>query len=391
MSNANSANSMSAPRKSLLAHLQTLPDPRLDRRKEHLLSEVLCMGLCCLLCDGENFVDMEDFGRAKRAWLQTFLTLPGGIPSHDTFNRVFSAVKPEHFMECFLQWTQGLRQALHQEIVAIDGKALRRAKRRDQPIPYMVNAWAKENGLVLGQWRVDDKSNEITAIPHLLRVLELAGCIVTVDAMGCQKNIAKEISEADADYVLALKGNQQTVYEEVKDFFTTVLAEAKKPLAQRTCPVKPEMWQHLETVEKEHGRLTVRRYWQCTDIAWFADRHEWENLRSFGMVESITTQNGVTTTDRRCYLNSLLLNVHTFARAVRGHWGVENQLHWTLDVSFNEDQSRARTGHAPENLSTLRCLALNLLKQNQTRKSSLRAKRKIAGWDNDFLKELLNF
>lgn len=363
----------------------------MDRRKEHPLPEVLCIGLCCLLCGGENFVDMEDFGRAKRDWLQTFLTLPGGIPSHDTFNRVFSAIKPEHFMECFLQWTQGLRQAFNQEIVAIDGKALRRAKSKDQPIPYMVNAWAKENGLVLGQWRVNDKSNEITAIPHLLRVLELAGCIVTLDAMGCQKNIAKEISEADAEYVLALKGNQPTVYQEVKDFFTTVLAEEKKPLAQRTCPVKPETWQHLETVEKDHGRLTIRRYWQCDDIAWFADRDEWENLRSIGMVESITTQNGITTTDQRCYLNSIPLNVHTFARAVRSHWGVENQLHWTLDVSFNEDQSRARTGYAPENLSTLRCLALNLLKQNKSKKASIRAKRKIAGWDNDFLRTLLNF
>lgn len=391
MSNSNPRSATPASTKSLLAHLQTLPDPRLDRRKEHLLSEVLCIGLCCQLCGGENFVDMEDFGRAKRTWLQTFLILPGGIPSHDTFNRVFSAVKPEHFMECFLQWTQGLRQVLDQEIVAIDGKALRRAKRKDQPIPYMVNAWAKENGLVLGQWRVDDKSNEITAIPHLLRVLELAGCIVTIDAMGCQKNIAKEISEADADYVLALKGNQQTVYQEVKDFFTTVLAEEKKPLAQRTCPVKPETWQHLETVEKDHGRLTVRRYWQCDQIAWFTDREEWEKLRSIGMVESITTQDGITSTEQRCYLNSIPLNVHTFARAVRGHWGVENQLHWILDVSFNEDQSRARTGHAPENLSTLRCLALNLLKQNKSKKSSLRAKRKIAGWDNDFLRDLLNF
>src|SRR6185437_2204782 len=212
------------PKKSLVEYFATISDPRVNRTKEHRLVDVLIIGVCTLLCSGETFNDMEDFGNAKLEWFKTFLELPNGIPSHDTFNRVFSALDPQEFLEAFLLWTQSLRRAVPDEIVAMDGKALRRALDADQSPKYIVSAWAEDNGLVLGQLKVGEKTNEITAVPQLLRVLELAGCIVTLDAMGCQKEIAKEIKEADAEYVLALKGNQETVHREVKEFLDEVVA-----------------------------------------------------------------------------------------------------------------------------------------------------------------------
>jgi predicted transposase YbfD/YdcC len=373
-----------------MAYLSQVPDPQINRRKEHLLTDVLVIAVCTLLCAGENFNDMEEFGKAKRAWFETFLPLPNGIPSHDTFNRVFAALDPRQFLDCFLRWTQSLRQAVAQEIVALDGKALRRARHGDQGVKYIVSAWAESNGLVLGQLKVADKSNEITAVPELLRVLELSGCIVTLDAMGCQKKIAREIREADADYVLALKGNQETVHEEVRTFLDATLAERQ---ALRPASVKPSLaaaglacWQ---TVEKDHGRLETRRYYQSAEIGWFADLDQWEGLQSVGMVESIRELNGKASVERRYYLSSLPLGVETFARAVRSHWGVENKVHWMLDVHFREDQSRARAGHAAENLATLRRLALNALRQEKTKKRSIRGKQLNASWDHSYLLRLL--
>jgi predicted transposase YbfD/YdcC len=333
---------------------------------------------------------MEDFGLAKQDWFQTFLKLRSGIPSHDTFNRVFAALDPKAFLDCFLRWTQSVRQAVLQEIVALDGKALRRALNQDQNVTYIVSAWAESNGLVLGQWKVADKSNEITAVPELLRVLELSGCIVTLDAMGCQKKIAKEIVEADADYVLALKGNQEKVHEEVKSFLDAALEEKQRPQPKGTeMPQVAQTLQAFETVEKDHGRLETRRYYQSDDLAWFADKGKWEGLASVGLVESLRELGGKTTVERRYYLSSLKLDVETFARAVRGHWGVENKLHWVLDVCFREDQSRAREGYAAENLATLRRLALNVLKREKTKKRGIRGKMLNASWDQSYLLRLL--
>lgn len=373
-----------------MAHFKDLPDPRVNRTKDHDLLDILIIAICTLLCGGEGFNDMEDFGNAKLDWFKTFLALRNGIPSHDTFNRVFAALDPKAFLDGFLRWTQSLRQAVAQEIVALDGKALRRARTAKQSLKYVVSAWAASNQLVLGQLKVSDKSNEITALPELLRVLELAGCIVTVDAMGCQKKVAKEIVEADADYVLALKGNQETVHDEVKTFLEDALAERSQPRLQgaNLSPAAAKL-AVLETVEKDHGRLETRRYYQSAELDWFADRAKWAGLQSVGMVESLREVDGQPKLERRCYLASLPLDVATFARAVRGHWGVENQLHWVLDVQMGEDNSRARAGYAAENLATLRRLALNLLRRDQTKKRGIKAKQRNAGWDHAYLLRLL--
>ena len=378
------------PKISLIEHFENLADPRVNRTKDHDLIDVLIIAVCTLLCAGESFNDMEDFGHAKQDWFKTFLRLRNGIPSHDTFNRVFAALDPKQFLECFLAWTQSVREAVGQEIVALDGKALRRALNQDQSVKYIVSAWAEGNGLVLGQLKVADKSNEITAAPQLLRVLELSGCIVTIDAMGCQKKIAKEIIEADADYVLALKGNQETVHEEVQTFLDATLAEKQGPrLPGAKLSRAAAHLATMETVEKDHGRVETRRYFQSVELDWFADRPKWEGLQSVGLVEAIREVQGKTTVERRYYLSSLPLGVETFARAVRGHWGVENKLHWTLDVCFREDQSRARAGYAAENLATLRRLALNLLKREKTKKRGIRGKMLNASWDHPYLLRLL--
>lgn len=362
---------------SLITILSRLPDPRIERSKDHELTDLLAIAVCTLLAGGESFYDMEDFGRARKDWLQTFLRLPNGIPSHDTFNRLFQALDPAAFADTFAQWTQTLRQRLAREVVALDGKAARRATAAGQSPRHLVSAWATENGLTLGQLQVTEKSNEITVVPALLRQLELAGCIVTADALHCQKNIAKEITEADADYVLALKGNQGTVHDEVRTYLADAIARQDPALAT------------LTQVDKGHGRLETRRYWQSDQLGWFADRKKWAGLRSVGVVEATRQVGDKTTVERRYYLSSLPKDVAQLVKAVRGHWAVENSLHWVLDVVFGEDQSRARTGHAVANLGLLRRLALNLLRRDKTCKRGAKGKQLNAALKPDYLLRLL--
>jgi predicted transposase YbfD/YdcC len=367
--------------RSLKAHFQSIPDPRTGPAKRHELLDILLIAVCSMLCGAESFADMELFGQCQFAWLKTWLSLPHGIPSHDTFNRVFGLIDPNAFRDCFITWTQSLRQAIAEEIIAVDGKTLRRSQARGRGPLHLVNVWATQNRLILGQWKVDEKSNEITALPALLRALELSGCIVTADAMHCQKETAQEISEADADYVLALKGNQGTLHEEVQSF----LDDAER----RHWTGVPHA--HTETLEKDHGRIERRRYWVTEAIEWLADKPQWEKLRSVGMVEATREVDGQVTTERRYYLSSLGADGEQFARAVRGHWGIENSVHWVLDVPMNEDQCRVREKAAAQNLATLRALCLNLLRQDQTHKRGVRAKQKAAGWDAKYLSSLLNF
>jgi predicted transposase YbfD/YdcC len=362
---------------SLITIMGEVPDPRVDRTKDHDLTDLLVIALCTLLCGGESFYDMEEFAEVRLDWLKTFLRLRNGPPSHDTFNRLFQAMDPKAWADALARWTQSVRAALGREVVALDGKSLRRALNQGEDVRMIVGAWATQSGLLLGQRKVRDKSNEITVMPELLRMLELAGCIVTADAMHCQKQIAKEIIEADADYVLALKGNQGTAFQEIKTFLDEAVSRSDKGLAFK------------ETIDKGHGRLETRRYWQSQQIGWFADRDQWEGLKSVGLVESTREKNGLKTVERRYYLSSLTLDAEQFARAVRGHWSIENQLHWVLDVVFAEDQSRARTEHAAENLAALRRLAVGLLRKDQKCKRSIKGKLMRAAIDPDYLRHLL--
>lgn len=372
--------------KPLIECFEGLPDPRLDRTRRHKLVDILVMGLCSQLTGGESFTDMEDFARVRVDWFKTFLELPNGIPSHDTFNRVFSAIDPHAFLDCFAQWVEGVCPNLSDQVVAIDGKALRRALNEGESIPYIVSAWATDAGLVLGQVKVSEKSNEITAVPELLRMLKLEGAIVTLDAMGCQKEIAATIINQRADYLLALKGNHATVHQEVKAFFEDAVA----PCAIECAPTADrEKMDFYQTNDKGHGRFETRRYWHSTDIGWFQDKGLWKGLRSIGMVESIRKINGKSTIERRYYLSSLPLDAARFGHAVRGHWAIENTLHWSLDVTFREDDSRARTKNAAQNLASLRRIALNLIKKDKTRKGSIRSKRYIAAVHLEFLVKLL--
>ena len=361
---------------SLAECILLITDPRVDRTRLHNLGDILVIAVCCMLCGGESFYDMEDFGLAKEAWFRTFLELPNGIPSHDTFNRVFAALDPAKFNACFLRWTEGLRKVVGDDIVSLDGKALRRSA-GPAGIPFIVNAWSSANGLVLGQVKVDDKSNEITAVPELLDALLLKGCVVTLDAMGCQRKTAAKIADAGADYVISLKGNQGTLHDEVKAFLEDAASRV------------PQELDRFETVEKGHGRIETRVCLQSARLGWFADLDKWKGLKSVFMVDSTREIKGVATPDRRFFISSLPVDAGRALGACRAHWNVENQLHWRLDVQFNEDQCRARTKNAAENLAILRRIALNMLNSEKTKKRGVKGKQKNASWNHDYLMKLL--
>ncbi|ACK73730.1 transposase ISAs1 family protein (plasmid) [Gloeothece citriformis PCC 7424] len=327
---------------------------------------------------------IELFGKCKYKWFSKFLELSNGIPSHDTFARVFSLLEPEKLQQSFLKWIESISSLTQGEIVAIDGKTIRHSydKSKDQSALQMVSAWATTNGLVLGQSIVDEKSNEITAIPELLKVLSLSGCIVTIDAIGCQKEIVKQITEQDADYVITLKKNQGGLYERVEKLFKEALIKDFKGFIKSEYKVK----------DKGHGRQEVRYYQMLSNVAEEIDPDwQWLNLNSIGYVEYLRVENGTdkTSLDRRYFISSLNNNIKVFSKAIREHWCVENQCHWVLDVQFNEDDSRIRKDNAPANMAILRHLALNLLKQEKTVKAGAKAKRKKAGWDENYLLKIL--
>ena len=337
--------------------------------------------LCAVLAGADEWTEIAEFGRIKEKWFRTFLELPFGIPSHDTFGRVFSMIRPEEFEKCFLDWVRAAFQTIAPQVIAIDGKTLRHSYDRssNKAAIHMVSAWATENRLVLGQVKTEEKSNEITAIPELLRVLALKGCIVTIDAMGCQREIVKQIVEQGADYVISLKGNQGTLHKEVELLLQSAKENGFKDLSHDTC----------ETTDGEHGRIEIRRFTTTGEVDWFEDKSKWEKLTSFGMVESERQIGDKTTRDTRYYISSLPSDAKTFAQASRGHWGIENGLHWSLDVAFREDESRIRIGHAATNLGIIRHFALNLIKQDKSRKVGVKASRKRAGWDEIYLHRLL--
>ena len=366
---------------AIVEHFKDIEDPRIERGKLHNLIDIIAIAICAVICGADTWEDIELFGEAKHEWLKQFLELPNGIPSHDTFGRVFSIISPVEFQRSFLNWIKAISESIEREVVAIDGKTSRRSydKSKGKGAIHMVSAWATANRVVLGQVKTEDKSNEITAIPELLDILALNGCIVTIDAMGCQKNISAKIIEKGADYVLALKGNQGTLHEDIKLFFQDAKETSFKDIHH----------DFYETIDGDHGRIETRRYSIVSDIEWLEGKADWKEIKSIGMVESEREIGDKVTKETRYYISSLPSNAKLFGDAVRKHWGIENSLHWVLDVVFREDECRIRKGYAAENFAVLRHIALNLIREEKSIKRGAKGKRLKAGWDNDYLSKIL--
>jgi predicted transposase YbfD/YdcC len=369
----------------LLKHFGHLTDPRVERTKEHKLIDIVLIALCAVIAGADGWASIETFGHAKEKWLRTFLELPNGIPSHDTFGRVFSLLDPTEFEQAFSQWVTSVSQILKGQVIALDGKSLRRSHDRHlgKNAIHMVSAWSTAQHLVLGQRKIDDKSNEISALPELLQVLALEGCIVTIDAMGCQTEIAQTIVEQGAEYVLALKENQGKLYEDVQDLFA-----GADEVAFRNVP-----HDSVREVTKDHGRLEIRECWVLSDpeyLNYVRRVEDWQNLRSVVRIcTEVRHEQTTLSRETRYFISSLAGSAQDMIDAVRGHWGIENGLHWVLDVTFREDDSRVRKDHAPENFAILRHMALNILNRARKGKESIKTMRLRAGWDETYLTKLL--
>jgi len=370
--------------RDLRFYFEDMADPRVLGRCDHKLVDIIIIGICAVLCGAEGWEEIEQFGQSKEEWLRQFLELECGIPSHDTFRRVFSLLDAQAFQERFVRWVEGVFTVTRGQVIAIDGKTARRSydKRDGKGALHLVSAWASESGILLGQRKVDEKSNEITAIPALLEHLYVAGCIVTIDAMGCQTEIARTLIEQKADYVLALKGNQGQLHEDVQEWFAWAQQTAFKQMPH-------SFWQ---TTNKAHGRIEIRRCWALSDPQAFeVIRHHdgWAGLRSIVMVQRERRFDDHTQTETAYFISSLPADAQLLLHAVRAHWSIENTFHWTLDVTFREDNARLRTGDSAENFAVLRHIALNLLKRHPA-KLSLKRKRFKAALDDAFLFELLS-
>ena len=361
-------------------HFQELTDPR-RREGVYPLINIVTIAVCAVICGADDFTSIAQFGENRKKWLAKFLDLSAGIPSHDRFNAILGALKPAEFEKCLLSWIAALHEITGGKLVAIDGKTLRRSfdTASSKSALHMVSAWSSANHVSLGQVVVEERSNEITAIPQLLKILELPGCLVTIDAAGCQTEIAERIIERKADYVLAVKRNQPTLYDGIQEFFSDHLEDDFARTKVR----------RGRTRQKGHGRREVREYFVCPVPADLPDRSRWKNLAAIGMAITYVTSKGRETDQVRYYILSKKLSARRFGEAVRGHWAIENQLHWQLDVTFGEDQSRLRKGSADVNFSTLRRTALSLLKNDRTRKVGVKNKRLAAGWNEDYLEQVL--
>ena len=372
------------PLEGIEEHFSKVSDPRKDRTKDHKLIDIIVIAICAVICGAEGWTDIENFGNSKLPWLKTFLELPNGIPSHDTFGRVFSLIDAQQFQHSFSEWVLSVNEIIQGQIINIDGKCLRGShdQRLGKRAIYMVSAWAEENEIVLGQRKVDEKSNEITAIPELLKMLALSGCLVTIDAIGTQTEIAKTIIEAKADYVLSVKENQGHLYEDISVLFAVDQAQNFKYAS----------FEYAKTTNKGHGRIDIRECWSTSNPEYLnliRNVKNWIGLRSMAMVVCTRIIDGQETRHVRFYISSLPSNAQRLLQAVRRHWSIENELHWVLDVALNEDHSRVRKDQAPENLAVLRHIALNLLKQEKTAKGGFHAKQLQAAWKEDYLLKVL--
>ena len=361
-------------------HFANLTDPR-RRKVTYPLINIVVIAVCAVICGADDFVAIADFGKLKRKWFRRFLDLKSGIPSHDRFNAVLAAIKPAEFEQCLLSWITALHEITDGQVIAIDGKTLRRSfdKATGKAAIHMVSAWATANQISLGQVVVDAKSNEITAIPKLLEILDISGALVTIDAMGCQTEIAQKILDGQGDYVLHVKLNQPTLYQGIADYFDQQLEDDFAEVKVR----------RHQTTEKGHGREETRYYCVCPVPEGLPDRARWPGLKAIGMVTSTTMRDGKESNEVRYYILSKFLPARRFAGAVRGHWGIENRLHWQLDLTFQEDQCRIRKGHADANFSILRRTALAMLKNESTLKVGVKNKRLSAGWNEAYLEQVL--
>jgi predicted transposase YbfD/YdcC len=369
-------------RRGLLRFFDGLEDPRMDRTKLHALSDILFITMCAVLCGADSWSEVELYGRSKEEWLRRFVPLANGIPSHDTLGRVFSRLDPMQLEQCLLKWVGALAEASQGRLIAIDGKTLRRSfDRADHRLAiHMVSAWCETNHLVLGQLTTSEKSNEITAIPRLLEMLDVQDAVVTIDAMGCQKAIAQQIVKQKGHYVLAVKENQPGLYEAIKGTFDEL-----------TGPGIPGVsYDFYEDVDAGHGRIETRRIWTTDWTNWWQDRKDWAALKSFVCVESIRELNGQASTERRYFISDLDgQDAESRLGHVRGHWGIENKVHWVLDVAFREDTLRNRIGHSAENFSRIRRLSLNLLRREKSCRVGIKGKRLKAGLNEEDLLLLL--
>jgi predicted transposase YbfD/YdcC len=367
---------------SIAEHFGDIEDIRIERGKKHKLIDIITISICAVVCGADGWIDIEMYGIAREKWLEKFLELPNGIPSHDTFARVFSQINPDEFNKSFLSWIKGISKTTAGEIIAFDGKQSRNSgdEKNGQGVINTVSAWAASNRLVLGQKKVEGKSNEITALPELIKILDLAGCIVTIDAMGCQREIVKTIVEKDADYVIAVKRNQPTLHEQIKQLFKQAIETHGKGLNMSS----------FNSRETNRGREEIRNYLMLTDVTERIDPlQKWEKLTSIGMVESVRVVNEKTSVKIRYFISSLENDAQKLAEAIRGHWSIENSLHWVLDVAFKEDNSRIRKDNAPANFAVLRHIAVNIISQNKSRKLSVRSKRFLATLDEEYSIEVL--
>jgi predicted transposase YbfD/YdcC len=372
------------PETSILAYFAELDDPRIEKNQKHPLINVIAIAILGVMCGADTWVDIERYGNAKQAWLGTFLDLKNGIPSHDTFGRVFRWLDAEQFQAQFIAWTQHICELTAGQVVSLDGKKLRRShdKQHERDGIWLVSAWTGENRMVLGQTKVAEKSNEMTAIPRLLRMLDMSGCVVTLDALGTQTAIAQQIVMANADYILSVKDNQGTLYEDITLLFDGFETENYRDVVYDTA----------KQVSEGHDRHEIRQCWvvqQPEYRAYLRREQAWAKLTSLVKlltVRQTASQNEVTI---RYFISSWDASAQAFLKAIREHWQIENGLHWVLDIAFREDESRIRKDHAPQNMALLRHLALNLLKQETSVKVGIAAKRKMAGWDNTYLLKVL--
>jgi predicted transposase YbfD/YdcC len=360
----------------------TLPDPRVERTRKHSLLDIVVISILSVICFAEGWDDMADWGEHNEQWLREILELPHGIPSADTFRRVLSALDPKAFAECFRRWVRAVCESTAGKLVAIDGKTVRGSLdlAKEKSALHLVNAWVAENDLVFGQIATDDKSSEYTAIPELIDLLELRGATVSIDAAGCHVEIAQKIVDKKADYLLALKGNQKTLHDEVVAFFDDALKHGFGGAAHSV----------NETVDKAHGRLETRKTWVCSEVEWLTRSERWPKLANIVLVEATRTVGDKTSVERRTYITSAKADATVIGRMVREHWGVENKVHWMLDVTFSEDGSRVHRDRGPENFALLRKLTMNMLKQETSRKDlSIVRKRRKADRSHEYLLKVL--